>query len=192
MSHSPMSHSLMSHSPMSHLPMSHSPLPPPPPPLFISQKPIFKSSDVLKWAATIDHNADSCAVWHLTAIGTPEVKPEEDCSTHMHSICIQLAGNQSYQNFLMNKNALPHLLTSTKFLNYLLSEISSLEAPDSKYASDIGMHLSHSATHYAENIGRKGFVSYTMLAAAQHSVSLHICYLVPQVRRFQTVDSLKT
>ena len=143
-----------------------------PSPLFISQKPIFKSSDVLKWAATIDHNADSCAVWHLTAIGTPEVKPEEDCSTHMHSICIQLAGNQSYQNFLMNKNALPHLLTSTKFLNYLLSEISSLEAPDSKYASDIGMHLSHSATHYAENIGRKGFVSYTMLAAAQHSVSL--------------------
>ena len=143
-----------------------------PSPLFISQKPIFKSSDVLKWAATIDHNADSCAIWHLTAIGTPEVKPEEDCSTHMHSICIQLAGNQSYQNLLMNKNALPHLLISTKFLNYLLSEISSLEAPDSKYASDIGMHLSHSATHYAENIGRKGFVSYTMLAAAQHSVSL--------------------
>ena len=143
-----------------------------PSPLFISQKPIFKSSDVLKWAATIDHNADSCAIWHLTAIGTPEVKPEEDCSTHMHSICIQLAGNQSYQNFLMNKNALPHLLTSTKFLNYLLSEISSLEAPDSKYASDIGMHLSQSATYYAENIGRKGFVSYTMLAAAQYSVSL--------------------
>ena len=72
----------------------------------------------------------------------------------------------------MNKNVLPQLLTSTKFLNYLLSEISSLEAPDSKYASDIGMHLSHSATHYAENIGRKGLVSYTMLAAAQHSVSL--------------------
>ena len=143
-----------------------------PSPIFISQKPIFKSSDVLKWASTIDQNTNNCAVWHLTAIGTPEVKPEANCNTHMHSICIQLAGNQSYQNLLMNENVLPQLLTTTKLLYYLLSEISSLEAPDSKYASDIGMHLSQSATYYAENIGRKGFLSYTMLAAAQHSVNL--------------------
>ena len=143
-----------------------------PAPIFISQKPIFKSADVLKWAAIIDQNANSCAIWQLTAIGTPEVRPEADCNSHMHSICIQAAGNQSYFNLLMNQNAIPQLLTFTKFLNYLLSQISSLEAPESKYASDIGMHLSQSATYYAENIEREGLVSYAMLAAAQHSVNL--------------------
>ena len=139
--------------------------------IYIAQNPIFVNRDLTAWQTTITENAQKCTIWQPNEITeVPELVRAEDCSNPLETLCLQSVGANTHSYHVAQAQIRQQLFTTTQHLYYLLSQLLFYPSPDSRVASDIGLHLTQAYTSFANYT--RGQTSLQAVLAARHCVDL--------------------
>ena len=144
-----------------------------PSPIYISQKPIFRSVDPAQWQKTISDSSGLCSIWQISDVTEQaEIKAQPDCNQALPSICLQSVGTRTYSTQFDHQTTKQQLLASSQHLFYLLTQLLTYPSPQKHFASDISLHLTEAFEIFAYFIENKADVSYQALFASKRCIDL--------------------
>ena len=139
--------------------------------IYIAQNPIFVNRDLTAWQTTITENAQKCTIWQPNDITElPELVQAADCSHPLETLCLQSVGPNTHSYHTAHAQIRQQLFITTQHLYYLLSQLLLYPSPDSRVASDIGLHLTQAYASFANYT--RGETSLQAVFAARHCVDL--------------------